>query len=260
MIALTTGQLEIWLGEFLWPFIRIGACFMVAPVFGADAVPARVRIVLAGAITFVVAPLVPPPVGLAPFSLAGAIATLQQVLIGAAMGFALQLTFDAMSLGGELLANSMGLSFAYNVDPMRGASTPALGQFYTVLVVLTFLAQDGHMALITTLAQSLKSLPVGTTGLSPDGLWSVVAWGGQLFAGSLAVALPGVTALLIVNLGFGVVSRAAPTLNLFAVGFPVSLVCGLAILLAGLPAVQGAFLRLLTVGASTVRGLVGLGV
>jgi flagellar biosynthetic protein FliR len=260
VIALTTGQLEAWLAEFLWPFLRIGACFMVAPVFGSDPVPGRVRILLAAAVTFIVAPLVPAPAGIVPFSIEGVIVTLQQLLVGAAMGFALQLVFDTVTLAGELLANSMGLSFAYNVDPMRGASTPALGQFYTVLVVLTFLALDGHLALIETLAGSLRSVPVGTSGLAPDGLWSVVEWGGNLFAGALSIALPGVTALLIVNLGFGVVSRAAPTLNLFAVGFPVSLVCGLLVLFAGLPAMLSGFASLLAQGARTVRQLVGLGV
>jgi flagellar biosynthetic protein FliR len=259
MISLTTGQLEAWLAEFLWPFIRIGACFMVAPVLSATVVPARVRIVLAAAVALIVAPLVGAPPGIAPFSVAGVIVTLQQVLIGAAMGFALNLVFDVVSLAGELLANSMGLSFAYNVDPMHGASTPALGQFYSVVVTLTFLALNGHLALIETLTRSFTSLPVGMIGLNSDGLWSLVVWGGQLFAGALTLALPGVTALLIVNLGFGVVSRAAPTLNLFAVGFPVSLVCGLVILFAGLPGMQTGFVRLLGEGADEVRQLVGLG-
>jgi len=259
VIHLTSGQLETWLAQFLWPFLRIGACLMVAPVFSSDGVPARVRILIAGAVTLVVAPLVPPPAGIVTFSLAGVVVTLQQVLIGAAMGFALQLVFEALSLSGELLANSMGLSFAYNVDPMRGNNTPTLGQFYTILVVLTFFALDGHLTLIEIAAGSLRSLPVGTLGLGNDALWTLVSWGGQLFAGALSIALPGVTALLIVNLGFGIVSRAAPTLNLFGVGFPVALFCGLVILLLGLPATQAGFVQLLGAGSRLVGSLVGLG-
>lgn len=258
MITLVPGQLEAWLGQFLWPFVRIGACIMVAPVFGAPFVPARLRIVLAAAITVVVAPLLPPP-GIAPFSGAGLLVTLQQVLIGVALGFALQVVFDAVSMGGQLLANSMGLSFAFNVDPLRGASTPALGQLYMLLVTLTFLALDGHLLLIETLVEGFRTLPISADGLGREGLWTLVSWGAQMFAGALSVALPGMTALLIVNLGFGVMSRAAPTLNLFAVGFPVTLVFGLAIVLAGLPALQSSFVGLLDLCLRTLAMLMGAG-
>src|SRR5688500_12166693 len=146
MITLTAGQLEAWLGQMFWPFVRIGACFMVAPAFGAVFVPRRMRLVLAGAVALLVAPLVAAPNGITPFSTAGVVVTIQQVLIGVALGFALQILFDAVAMGGQLLANSMGLSFAFNVDPMRGTSTPALGQLYALMVMLTFLALDGHLA------------------------------------------------------------------------------------------------------------------
>src|SRR5215470_15473007 len=124
MISLTTGQLETWLAQLLWPFIRVGSCFMVAPAFGALFVPARIRIVLAGAITLVIAPLIPSPADITPFSPTGVIVTIQQVIIGIALGFSLQVLFDAVALGGQLLANSMGLSFAFNIDPMHGTQTP----------------------------------------------------------------------------------------------------------------------------------------
>jgi flagellar biosynthetic protein FliR len=255
MITLTTGQLEGWIAEIFWPFVRIGACFMVAPAFGATFVPARLRIILAGAVALLVAPLVASPSGITPFSTAGIVVTAQQVLIGVALGFSLQVLFDAVTMGGQLVANSMGLSFAFNVDPLHGTSTPALGQFYTLLVMLTFLALDGHLALIEMLVQGFQSLPVGATGLDHDKIWTVVAWGSQVFAGALSVALPGVTALLIVNLAFGIMSRAAPTLNLFAVGFPVALICGLAIILLGLPALQASFITLLHDAFALLRGL-----
>jgi flagellar biosynthetic protein FliR len=142
---------------------------------------------------------------------------------------------------------------------MHGTSTPAVGQFYSLLVTLTFLALNGHLALLETLVDGFRTMPVGTTGLGPDGLWTLVGWGTQIFSGSLAVALPGITALLIVNVAFGVVSRAAPTLNLFSVGFPVSLIFGLIIVLFGLSSVQSSFTRLLEEGLSLIRGLSGLG-
>jgi flagellar biosynthetic protein FliR len=245
MIAITTGQLEAWMTQIFWPFVRIGSCFMVAPAFAAIFVPPRVRLVLAGAVALLVAPLIPSTAEVTPFSAAGMVVTVQQLLIGAALGFALQIVFDAVSMGGQLLANSMGLSFAFNVDPMRGSGTPALGQLYAILVMLTFLALNGHLMLIEVLVEGFRTLPVGSGGLTGDALWQLVGWGSQIFLGALNVALPGITALLIVNLAFGVMSRAAPTLNLFAVGFPVSLVFGLVIVLVGLPTLQTSFISLM---------------
>lgn len=255
-IDLTTGQLEAYVAQGFFPFTRIGACLMVAPMFGARFVPARTRVVLAAAITALVIPLVPAP-AIAPFSAAGFVVTAQQLLIGVAMGFALQVIFDSLGLAGQLLANSMGLSFAFNVDPLRGSSTAALGQLYIVLATLTFLALGGHLALLEVLVNGFFTLPVGTTGLGREGLWSMVLWGGQLFAGAISIALPGVTALLIVNLAFGVVSRAAPTLNLFAVGFPISLVVGLLVVLAGIGPLQEGVAQLVAQALDFLRLLVG---
>lgn len=255
-IALTTGQLEAYVAQGFFPFARIGACLMVAPMFGARFVQPRIRIILAVAITALVVPLIPAPT-IAPFSPQGFVVVFQQLLIGVAFGFALQVVFDALALAGQLLANSMGLSFAFNIDPLRGSSTPALGQLYVILATLTFLALGGHLALLEMLVGSLYTLPVGTTGLGQEGLWSLILWGGTLFSGAIGIALPGVTALLIVNLAFGVVSRAAPSLNLFAVGFPVSLVVGLLVVLAGIGPLQSSFTELLANGFEFLRSLGG---
>ncbi len=259
MIELHAGQLEALLTQVFWPFVRIGACFMVAPVFSAQFVPARLRVLMAAALALLISPLVPEPAGIALFSGAGLVVTIQQMVIGVALGFCVEILFDAVTMGGQLLANSMGLSFAFNIDPSHGASTPALGQFYSLLVTLTFLALNGHLIVIQTLVDGFRTLPIGTTGLGPEGMWSIVSWGATLFSGALAVALPGVTALLIVNVAFGVMSRAAPQLNLFAVGFPITLVFGLVIVLAGLPGVQSSFTRLFEDAVALIRGLSGLG-
>jgi flagellar biosynthetic protein FliR len=255
-IALTTGQLEAWVAQGFFPFVRVGACLMVAPMFGARFVPARTRIVLAAAITALVVPLMPAPT-IAPFSPQAIVVVFQQLLIGVALGFALQIVFDSLGLAGQVLANSMGLSFAFNVDPLRGSSTAALGQLYIILATLTFLALGGHLALLEVLIAGFTTLPVGMEGLGREGLWKMVLWGGQLFAGAISVALPGVTALLIVNLAFGVVSRAAPTLNLFAVGFPISLVIGLLVVLAGIGPLQQGVAELIAQGFAFLRSLQG---
>jgi flagellar biosynthetic protein FliR len=242
MITISALQIDAWISLYFWPFLRIGACLMTAPMFGATHVPRRTRLILAGAITILIAPLVASP-QVQMFSGPGFAIVAQQMLIGIAMGFALQLVFDAVSIGGQLLANTMGLSFAVNVDPLHGASTPVLGQFYTIVATLTFVALNGHVMLLDVLVQSFGMLPIGAEGLSREGLWMIANFGTAVFSAALMVALPGLTALLIVNFGFGVMSRAAPTLNLFAVGFSAALAFGLVILLLGLPGMQATFIR-----------------
>lgn len=255
-IALTTGQLEAYVAQGFFPFARIGACLMVAPLFGARFVPTRTRLVLAAGITALVAPLTP-ATGIAPFSPEGFVVVAQQLLIGIALGFALQIVFDALGLAGQVLANSMGLSFAFNVDPLRGSSTAALGQLYIILATLTFLALGGHLALVEVLTSGFSTLPIGTSGFGAEGLWALVNWGGTLFSGAISIALPGVTALLIVNLAFGVMSRAAPTLNLFAVGFPISLVIGLLVVLGSIGPLTEGIAQLIGQGFAFVRALSG---
>lgn len=259
MITVSLAQLTAWISQYFWPFVRVGACLMVAPIFGQRTVPRRVRIILAGAITILVAPLSKMPEGVELFSGNSLAITAQQLIIGIAMGFAVQLVFDAVGIGGQLLANSMGLSFAVNVDPLHGASTPVLGQFYTILVTLTFLALNGHLILIEAIVRSFEMLPVNTQGMGGNGLWMLVSFGGTLFSGALMIALPGLTALLIVNFGLGVMSRAAPSLNLFAVGFPAALALGLIVVMLGLPGVQNGFVKLLNAGWQVLAGMLGSG-
>ena len=195
MLVLTQSQLEGWMALYFWPFARIAGCLMVAPIFGAKFVPGRLRIVLAGAVTLLVAPLLPTPPQVPMFSITSLLITAQQVLIGVVVGFTLQFIFDAVGMAGQLLANSMGLSFAFNVDPMRGASTPALGQLYLLLMTMTFLALNGHLAMLESLVQGFQTMPIGTSGVGQIGLWKAIEFGGQLFSGALSIALPGVTAL-----------------------------------------------------------------
>jgi len=252
---ISVTDLVSWLNEWFWPFIRIGACLMVAPVFGATYTPARTRLALAVIISLAVGPLLPSPPAVPLFSPEGVVIIAQQLLIGVAIGFLLQLVFDAIGLAGQLLANSMGLSFAFNVDPQRGAATAAVGQYYVIFMLLTFLALDGHLAVIELLVEGFTAMPVSTAGLGTAGLWSLVSLGSVMFSGALKIALPGLTALLVANIAFGLISRAAPTLNIFSVGFPISIVFGLLVLQLGLPGVQAGFLDLMTEAFANVAAL-----
>jgi flagellar biosynthetic protein FliR len=213
----------------VWPFFRIAGVVMVAPVFGARLVPPRVRIALSVAATVVISPLIPVT---QPFdlSLATGFTVLQEVLIGVAIGFCLQMIFDALIIAGQTIAMSMGLGLATMIDPQRGISVPVISQFFVIMGLLIFLALGGHLATLRLIADSFEILPLGVP-LGAEGSWTVAAWGSQMFAGALRIALPAATALLIANIAFGVMSRAAPTLNLFAVGLPAGLLIGFLLLL-----------------------------
>jgi flagellar biosynthetic protein FliR len=255
----TYQEIESWIGSAFWPFLRIGACLMVAPLFSANYVPARVRIVLAGALTLVALPMITRPVGLTVLSADGIVTTVQQVIIGAALGFVLQLIFDAVNFGGQVIANGMGLGLAFNIDPLLNVETPALGQLYVMLGSLTFLALDGHLALIDTIVTSFRGLPIGPQGFSSEALRALADWGDQLFVGALRVALPGMTALLVINLAFGAISRAAPSLNMFAIGLPITLIFGLLVLFFGLPNMQTGFTALMKSAFQFMHALTGSG-
>ncbi len=164
-------------------------------------------------------------------SLATGFTVLQEVLIGVAIGFCLQMIFDALIIAGQTIAMSMGLGLATMIDPQRGISVPVISQFFVILGLLIFLvARRAISATLRLIADSFEMLPVGQP-LGSEGAWTVAAWGSQMFAGALRIALPAATALLIANIAFGVMSRAAPTLNLFAVGLPAGLLIGFLLLL-----------------------------
>jgi flagellar biosynthesis protein FliR len=254
-VQISTAEIFALIGAYVWTFARIAAAIMVAPVFNAQLVPKRVRLALALLLTAIIAPATTHP-GVTPFSGAGLLLVGQEVLIGLAMGFALQMVFDALVIAGQTVAMSMGLGFAFMIDSQRGVSVPVLSQMFIMLATLTFLALNGHLVLIETLASSFTTFPVGT-GLGREHVWQLVGFTSQVFAGALQVALPAAIALIVVNLAFGVMSRAAPTLNLFAVGFPATMVLGFVILLWTLPNVQANFQSLLADGFRLIDSIVG---
>ena len=202
------------LASYIWPFVRIGAFVMVMPVIGSSFVPPRVRLLLAVALTAVVAPVVPHSATTEVLSAEGLVTVIQEIAIGATLGFLVQLVFDAIALGGQVIGMSMGLGFAVFLDRARGVNMPVLGQLFLMLGMLVFLSLDGHLALIRLLAESFTAMPMSATGITTD----------------MRIALPAITAILVVNLAFGVMSRAAPTLNLFAIGFPVTMLLGFAVI------------------------------
>ena len=229
-IEIPIAEVTQGLATYIWPFVRIGAFLMVMPLIGGSFVPTKVRLLLAVALTAVLAPVLPTMPNPDVLSVVGLVTMIQEIAIGVAMGFLVQLVFDAIALGGQVIGMSMGLGFAVFLDRARGVNIPVLGQLFLMLGMLIFLSLDGHLALIRLLAESFHALPVSSAGLSVSMLSEILLWTGQMFVYAMKIALPAITAILIVNLSFGVMSRAAPTLNLFAVGFPVAMLLGFAVI------------------------------
>jgi flagellar biosynthetic protein FliR len=246
------------LAIYIWPFVRIGAFLMVMPVIGTSFVPVRMRLLLAIVLTVVIAPIVPPAATEEVLSLAGLVMMVQEIAIGVAMGFLVQLVFDAIALGGQVIGMSMGLGFAVFLDRARGVSIPVLGQLFLMLGMLVFLATEGHLAMIQLLAESFRAWPIAEGGLTVPVLGELLAWTSQLFIFALRIALPAITALLVVNLSFGVMSRAAPTLNLFAVGFPVAMLLGFMVIFLNMGVLVENVSNFLTISISAVSQLLEL--
>lgn len=241
----TGVELTSWLATLLWPFMRIGAMFAAAPVFSARSVPVRIRVLLAFFISWLLIPVIPEPPAVELISGEALIISVSQVFIGVAMGFILQMVFAAFVIAGQSIATAMGLGFASMVDPQNGVQVPVVSQIFLIMATLVFLALNGHLIFIEVLVKSFQNLPIGPFAPSTEGLWQLVVWGGDMFAGGVLIALPAVAALLLVNLAFGVTSRAAPQLNIFAVGFPVMIMVGIAFLILTLPTITSHLSRLM---------------
>jgi len=257
MIAFTLEQLYGWLNAFWWPFVRMLALIGTAPIFSEPNVPARAKVGLAAVLAAAVAPALAPMPDIAPASLTGLLITLQQVLIGMAMGLVMKMTLAVVQIAGEFIGLQMGLSFASFFDPTSGANTAVLARIMTRVALLLFLALDAHLLVLGTLVQSFDALPVAVMSLRPDGWGVLLEWGAQLTALGLLLALPLVASLLTINLALGILNRTATQLSIFSVGFPISMTVGIVLLTAMLPQVSPALERLFQTGLETIARLLG---
>ena len=211
------------------PLFRVAAVLMTMPIFGTTLVPKRVRLYFSVAITVVIAPSLPPIPEVHALDLSALLLIGEQIIIGAMLGLSLQLFFQAFVIAGQIVATQMGMSFASMIDPTNGVSVAVVGQFFTMLVTLLFLAMNGHLVVFEVLVESFTTLPVGS-GLDLTHIWELVGRLGWVLGAGLLLVLPAITALLVVNVAFGVMTRAAPQLNIFSIGFPLTLVLGMVIL------------------------------
>ena len=241
---------------FLWPMLRISAMLLTAPIFSLDALTLPIRIMLALVLTFFIYPMVDWPV-LDPISASGFFEIVNQLFIGAMMGLMLQVTIGAIVLAGQTIAGSMGLSMASMYDPNVG-NVPVISQFLVILSTMIFLGFGGHVIMISMIMDSFTALPIGQSVLNQASFAKVVAWSSMMFLGAVLIALPVMISLLFINIGLGIITRAAPSLNIFSVGFPASIAAGFVIMIISLESIIGRMRWLWTQAFLHARDLVGL--
>ena len=258
MISVTSAQLDAWLAALIFPLVRILAMISTSPVLGNTQVPKRVKIGLSVLLALIIAPTIPAMPQVAVGSPQGLLIIIQQIIIGVAMGFTMRLVFTAVEMAGELAGLQMGLGFASFYDPMNSSYLPIVARWLGMIAVLAFLAVDGHLYMLSALVESFKMLPIGSA-MSNGGFYGVASWGGSIFAFGLQISLPIVAALLITNIALGILTRAAPQLNLFAVGFPITLTIGFVVMLLSMPYLGLLLDRVAQEGLGKMLGILTMG-
>lgn len=226
MIDITTTQLFSWVSAFIWPLVRILGVVTSAPLLSHSCVPVQARVGLGVAITLSVAPSLPIFPYQDPLSWIGVLILIQQFLIGITIGFVLRIIFTGVEFAGEMIGMTMGLGFATFFDQQSKGRSSSISQFLSFLTLLLFVASNFHLLLIEILVESFHSLPMGLLSLGNHGFQQVAYYGGRVFSTGIQLSLPVVTALIITNLALAVLTRSAPQLNLFAIGFPLTLLTG----------------------------------
>lgn len=229
------GALEADFWRWVFVMTRIGAAMFAAPLFGAATVPPQVRVIVTAAIALLVCAWTPVAAPPALLSVDGVLSTANEVVIGLAIGFALQLSFAAPTLAAEIIGGGMGMAIATTADPVSGASSPAMGQYFAVVLTVIFLGTGAHLNWIALLVESYAAFPPATPWLAPERMDLIAQFAGQMFVTALLIALPVTLILLLVQVTTGIISRSAPSLNLFALGLPAGVLAGLGAMIAVAP-------------------------
>ena len=241
MLTFTDTQVLAWISPLLWPFLRVLALFSALPVFAQRGVPARVRVALAFLIAFCAQVTLPAMPVIALESAPAMLAVVQQVLIGISMGFAVRIVFSAVEFAGEIIGLQMGLNFAGFFNPMTGGEATATSRFFGIMVAFLFIAINAHLLVTAAVIQSFHVFPVGPEPFAFMREMQPQRWGAEIFSTGLWIALPLVGMLLFVNLVLGIISRVAAQMNIFAIGFPITLGVGLVGVLFTLPMMEAPF-------------------
>ena len=235
MISLSSNELIALIVSFMWPLTRILGLIAIAPPFGNNSVPVQVKLMLGVMLALIVAPTIPPIPDADPLSITGIMILMQQLVIGLAMGFMVRIVFAGIEMAGEVIGLTMGLGFATFFDPQTQGRSSAISQILVLVSTLVFLTLNAHLAVFAALIESFKTIPISTSLTMGFSFQKLAIWGEQIFSISLRLSLPIVAALLIANVALGILTRAAPQLNLFGIGFPITIGVGFMMLNMGLP-------------------------
>jgi flagellar biosynthetic protein FliR len=238
MISVTEAQLSAWYGAVFWPLARVLALFSVAPLLSHRAIPARIKVALALGIALVLMPNLAAPPLADVLSARGLALLAQNLVIGVIIGFTVRIVFAALEVAGEVIGLQTGLSFAGFFNPAMGVTQTAVSSFMSLLALLMFVAIDGHLMLIHALAESFRLFPLTGAVEFPLSFDRVARMGSDVFALGLTIALPFIAVMMVVNIVLGVLARVAPQLNIFAVGFPLTILVGLGTLFVFLPYIE----------------------
>lgn len=219
-----------YLADLLLPFMRISGLFAAMVGLSAKSVPMTTRALLTLFLAVLIIPVIPPVKVVELVSVGTFLLVLQQIIIGVALGFISNMVLNTFVLAGQVVAMQTGLGFASIVDPVNGINVPAVGQFYLILATLLFWALDGHLAMIRMIVMSFEAFPVGEAWFAPEQFRDIAHWAGWMFISALTLSLAPIVSLLIVNLAFGVMTKAAPQLNIFSIGFSIAQIMGLFII------------------------------
>ncbi|WP_422135145.1 flagellar biosynthetic protein FliR [Endozoicomonas sp. ALD040] len=256
MGTFTFSEVVGWIGQYLWPFFRIGALFLAMPIISSQVVAPRIRVILAMAITIIVAPMLPAVPAVEPLSGEALLITAQQLAVGLLMAMVLQIYFAIFTSAGQMLSLQMGLGMAVMFDPMNGAQIPVISQVFQLLSFLMFLAFDGHLVVISIVVESFNTIPIAPFSIRQLDIDRLPAMGGWMFASALLMVLPAIVALLIVTFTFGVMNRSAPQFNIFSLGFPLTMLAGIFILMLISSTLNGVFTRFTRTVLDILRSLV----
>ncbi|OPX56801.1 flagellar biosynthetic protein FliR [Oceanospirillum multiglobuliferum] len=251
--VISDGMLVNWIAGFLWPLFRVAGFFMTVPLIGSQILSANIRLLFTVVITLAILPMVPPVPQIDMISVQAFLVIAQQVMIGVAFGFVVQIVYQVFALAGQIFAMQAGLGFASMADPANGVNTTVMAQFLVIGANLLFVTLNGHLALIQIIADSFRLIPIGYTGIDREFFWELVNLGGWMFSAAFLIVLPGIVALLMVQAGLGIVTRAAPQLNIFSLGFPFMMVFSLFIAWLGMLTIEPHFQAVFEFGLSFLR-------
>lgn len=259
MVTISSDILHAWISGLLWPLTRILGMIAITPLFNHRSMPTRYKVGMAVFITLAVMPSLPPMPQVDMLSFHGAGILVQQLLIGITIGFVIRIVFASVDLAGQLSAMSMGLGFATFYDPQSQGQSTSVSQLFTIIAMLFFLSINGHLIMIMSVTESFITMPIQAELSNSINFQQILHFGGNIFSTGLHIALPVIAALLITNLALGILSRTAPQLNLFGIGFPITISIGLIIIALSFPRLAVPLERLMSEGFSNITLLMTTG-